>query len=342
MTDKTPTANNLTKWWLLGAVLLIAAIGLSLSVGGNGSMMIWSLFSERPDVAETILWQLRLPRALLAAVVGFGLGVTGAALQGLLRNPLAEPGIIGISSGAALGAVLVFYFGLSQTFGFAVPLAGLVGSFVALLLLYFLAGKRAETTYLILAGVAINIFGSALTSLALNLAPNPFAALEIVFWLMGSVANRSYQHLWLMLPFVVVGFVLIMSARRGLDALSLGEEVASTMGFSPRSLQLRIIGGSAMIVGAATSVVGMIGFVGLVVPHLIRPLVGYHPSRLILPSGIAGAILLVLADVATRMTFHGQELKVGVVTSIIGAPFFILLLLRERRQKQARQSGGFR
>jgi iron complex transport system permease protein len=329
---------NTQKLYVISFILLFIAVLLSLTIGKNGSMNIWALHAEQPEIANAILIHLRLPRVLLAAIVGFGLGISGAALQGLLRNPLAEPGIIGISSGAALGAVLAFYFGLGEIFGLAVPFSGLLGSLIALILLYLLAGKRAETTYLILAGVAINIFGSALTSLALNLAPNPFAALEVVFWLMGSVANRSMEHVWLVLPFVIIGTIMIVIARRGLDALSLGEDVALTLGFSPKTLKLLIIGGSAMIVGAATSMVGMIGFIGLVVPHLMRPILGYQPSRIILPSGLIGAVLLVLADILTRFTFHGQELKVGVVTSIIGAPFFIMLLIRARHQSHAASS----
>ncbi len=318
--------------WLVYAGLIASVIGLftlSLMIGRGG---VWLPASENvgADVADIILFEVRLPRALLGLIGGAVLGACGAALQGLLRNPLAEPGLVGASSGAALGAVVVFYFGL---FGgqMAVPMGGLVGALVALGLLYGLAGRRPDVMTLILAGVAINAFAGALTSLALNLAPSPFAALEIVFWMLGSLADRSMDHVWVAAPFAAIGLLLVLSTGRALDALSLGQDTAKSLGFSPGWATLRVILGTGLAVGALVSVAGMIGFIGLVVPHLMRPLVGYHPSRLLLPSMLAGAAVMLAADVVVRLPMQGPELKLGVVTALIGAPFFLMLILRSRR-----------
>ena len=336
----------LPKWpLLLGLLLLLlAAFVLSVMVGRGGSLLLPSDVGGLSEVGRVILMEIRLPRALLGLIVGAVLGVCGAALQGLLRNPLAEPGLIGASSGAAFGAVTVFYFpafaqlltsagglvGLSD--GHAIALGGLVGAVVALALLYLLAGRKPNIMTLILAGVAINAFAGAMTSLALNMAPSPFAALEIVFWMMGSLENRSMAHVGFVLPFVVVGSLLILSAGRALDAMSLGQDTAKSLGFHPGQVTARVIAGTALAIGAIVSVSGVIGFVGLVVPHLMRPLVGHHPSRLLVPSALAGGILTLLADVLVRVPLYGPELKLGVFTALIGAPFFLYLILKTRRQ----------
>jgi iron complex transport system permease protein len=313
---------------LILLVALILAAGASLTIGRGGSLALFDLFASDPASAAVILWQLRLPRLLLGILVGASLGLSGAVLQGLLRNPLAEPSLLGTSSGAALGAVIVFYFGLGGVF--ALPLGGMAGALAALALIYGLAGRRPDTLTIILAGIAINAFAGALTSLALNLAPNPYAALEIVFWLLGSLADRGFDQIWLALPPILVGWVLLASSARALDALTLGEDTAHSLGFSPAWVNARAIIGTALAVGAAVAVTGVIGFVGLVVPHLLRPLVGYRPGRLLLPSALGGAALLTAADCLARGLAYGPELQLGVVTAILGAPFFLYLLTRQR------------
>lgn len=283
------------------------------------------------DVA-LVIWQIRFPRALLGFLIGGCLGLSGAALQGYLRNPLAEPGLLGVSSGASLGAVLAFYSGLSTSFAFGVPICGIVGAFFAVVVLYLLAGKGSSPITLILAGVAVSSFCAALMSLALSLASNPFAIMEIVFWMMGSLADRSMDHVLLAAPFIVIGCLLILATGRSLDGLSLGEEVGQSLGVSLQKLQILLVAGTALSVGAATSVAGAIGFVGLVVPHMLRPFTNGQPSRLLLLSFFGGAALLLGADCAVRGATPGHELKLGVLTALLGAPFFLLLVVRARRE----------
>lgn len=312
-----------------GLVLLLFAISLAIGYAPLdwGAALRDIAHGER-GLAALVLLELRLPRALLGVMVGFSLGLTGAALQGLMRNPLADPGVVGVSGAAALGAVTAFYFGATALFPLALPLGGLVGAGLATAVLLALARQGASTTVLILAGVALNSLAGALTALALNLSPSPYATLEIVFWLMGSLADRSLDHVLLAAPFIALGTVLVLSTARGLDALTLGEDTAESLGFSLRRLRLLAIAGTAAMVGAAVSVSGTIGFVGLVVPHLLRPLVGHRPGRLLLVSGLAGAALTLGADILVRLIPTRPELKLGVVTALVGAPFFLLLLRR--------------
>lgn len=286
-----------------------------------------------PTLAAVIFEELRLPRALLGVVVGFTLGLAGAAMQGFLRNPLAEPGIIGVSGAASLGAVLVFYYGLAGSLAFALPLGGIAGALISGIILFALAGSGANTTTLILAGVAINSLAGALVALALNLSPSPYAAVEIMFWLMGSLADRSLPQVWLVLPPILIGWGLLLATGRALDALTLGEETAASLGFDMRRLRVMVIGGTALAVGSSVAISGAIGFVGLVVPHLLRPLVGHVPRNLLLASGLGGAILTLAADIAVRLIHTQPELKLGVVTAIIGAPFLLSLIWRLRRDQ---------
>jgi iron complex transport system permease protein len=313
----------------------LAVFALSTAVGYapldlGAATQDW--LAGRPTLPALVLVELRLPRAILGALVGFSLGLSGAAMQGLLRNPLAEPGVVGISSAAAFGSVLAFYSGLSASAALALPLGGIAGAVLATILLFVLLGRGAGTTTLILAGVALNAFAGAATSLALNLAPNPYAALEIVFWLMGSLADRSMAHVLLVLPLMLAGWALMLSTAPALDALTLGEDTAASLGFDLAWLRARLIGGTALAVGSAVAVTGAIGFVGLVVPHLLRPLVGNRPGRLLLVSGFGGAILVLLADTALRLAPIRPELKLGVVTALIGAPFLFSLVNRMRRE----------
>ena len=297
----------------------------ALVVGGEGPLPL-------------VMREIRLPRALLAVMVGAGLGLSGAALQGYLRNPLAEPGLIGVSNAAALGAVVVIHTGLAASGTLALPFAALGGALIGVFLVLALAGAQGGSLTLILAGIAISALAGALTSLVLNLSPNPFAASEIVFWMMGSLSDRSIVHVWLLLPFVLVGGAMILSLARGLDALTLGEDAAETMGYSLARLRLVLVVGVAAIVGGATAVAGAIGFVGLVVPHILRPFVGAQPSRLLWASAMGGAVMLQMADILVRVILPERDLKLGVVTAIVGAPLFLHLIVKTRRES----GGGLR
>ena len=330
-------AAPITPSLLLGTLivfLLLLSIA-SLAVG-RAPLDVGSAIAQwmrgESTLATLVLIELRLPRTLLAVLVGASLGLAGAALQGLLRNPLAEPGIIGVSSCSAFGAVIAFYSGASFAAPLALPLAGIAGALVAVVLLYALAGREASTLTLILAGVAINGFAAAATALALNLAPNPFAITEIVFWMMGSLADRSLSHLQLAAPLMIFGWAMLLTSGRALDALTLGEDTAASLGVRLNRLRFMLVLGTALAVGSGVAVTGAVGFVGLVAPHLLRPLVGHQPSRLLAASALAGAVLVLAADIAIRLITIGPELKLGVVTALIGAPFFLMLVLRLRRE----------
>ena len=324
-------------WPWLVAVLLAATVALTLASVAIGyaplnlRAAIADAWSGRDSMDALVLVQLRLPRALLGACMGFSLGVSGAALQGLLRNPLAEPGVIGVSGAAAFGAVCVFYFGFAGAFALALPLGGMAGALVATVLLFRMAGASRSPTGLILAGVAINALAGAFTALALNLSPSPYAALEIVFWLMGSLADRSMAQFLLAAPLMVLGWIALLASARNLEALALGEDTAASLGVNLQRLRLQLVLGSALAVGSAVSVTGAVGFVGLVAPHLMRPLVGYRPGRLLLVSGFAGAMIVLCADMAVRLLPVQPELKLGVMTALVGAPFLISMLQGRRR-----------
>ena len=317
---------------LIALVLGAAALSLLFGAGPSaGHTFLPVLAKTDPKIAGVILWEIRVPRTALALMVGFTLGLTGAALQGFLRNPLAEPALIGASSGAALGAVAVFYFGLFGSGVIALPFGGVAGALAALAILFGLVGGAPSVTTLILAGVAVNAAAGALTSLLLNLAPNPFAYYEISFWMMGSVADRGLDHVALAAPFMIAGLGAVLWTARGLDALTLGEDVAASLGVHLKRMRLAVIGGTGLAVGAGVAVTGVIGFVGLVVPYLVRPFVGHVPSKSLVPSGLAGAALLTFADLLVRL-LPGQQLQLGVVTALIGGPFFLMLILKRRSE----------
>lgn len=317
---------------LCGLAVAVAAV-FSLTMGNASISVIqaWQdLLAHRPSLHQTVVWEIRLPRVILAVLVGATLGLAGAAMQGFLRNPLAEPGILGVSSGAALGAVVVLYFGLSSAAWYWLPGAAIAGALIALILVYLLAGINGSVLSLILAGVAINAIAGALIAVALNFAPSLFAMQEIVFWLMGSLANRNINHVYIAAPFIVFGWILLLGRYRFLNALSLGEETAHSLGFYPKRERNLLLLGLALCVGAAVAVSGSIGFIGLVVPHLMRPLVGYKPGRLLVASTLGGAFLLLSADILVRQLDVARELKLGVVTSLLGGPFFLMLILKTR------------
>jgi iron complex transport system permease protein len=318
------------------AILVVILMGASLAIGYAPLDLVQAfrdVLKGEKTLATLVLTELRLPRALLGCFVGLSLGISGAAMQGLLRNPLAEPGIIGVSGAAAFGAVTVFYFGLAGALSLALPLGGIAGAAAATFLLYGLSGRGAGTMTLILAGVAINSFAGALTSLALNLSPNPYAVTEIVFWLLGSLADRSLPYVWLILPLMIIGWGLLLVSGPALDGLTLGEDTAKSLGFDLGRLRLQLIAGTALAVGSAVAVTGAIAFVGLVVPHLLRPLVAHRPGRLLLVSGLGGAALTLAADISVRLLPIRPELKLGVVTAIIGAPFLFGLIYRLREEE---------
>lgn len=331
---------NISSMSYPGLILILAlSVAASFLFALNSGMSdisllaAWQdLWQAEPGLAGVVVWDIRFPRVVLALLVGGTLGMAGAAMQGLLRNPLAEPGILGVSSGAALGAVLVLYFGLAVSAWFWLPLAAVSGALIALVLVYVLAGVNSSILGLILAGVAINAIAGALIAFALNFAPNLYAFQEIVFWLMGSLANRNINHVFIAAPLAVIGWILLLSRVRFLDALSLGEDTARSLGFHVARERSLLLFGLALCVGACVAVSGSIGFVGLVVPHLLRPLVGYRPGRLLLASALGGALLVLLADILVRQIDVARELKLGVVTSLIGGPFFLYLIVKTRRR----------
>ncbi|MBG52419.1 MAG: iron ABC transporter permease [Alphaproteobacteria bacterium] len=309
---------------------MVAALFLGYAPLSLGNVLS-ALVGQGDERYVFIVQEIRLPRILLGAMVGGSLGMAGAALQGLLRNPLADPSVIGISSSAGLGAVIAIYYGLAAASAIIIPAFAIAFAFAAMLVLVWLAGRDASILTLILAGVAISSFAAALTSLAMNLSPNPFSLNDIILWLLGSLANRSFTEFWLAGPFMVAGWGALYLARKSLPALSLGEEAAASLGVDLRKLRLLVIFGAALSVGGGVAVSGAIGFVGLVAPHLVRPFVAHDPGRLLLPSALAGALLLVVADIGVRIMPGETELKLGVVTALLGAPFFLWLIIHTRR-----------
>jgi iron complex transport system permease protein len=311
---------------------LAAAAGASLFLGRvniSPHQILDGLFSSDVNLARLVVVELRLPRTLLAILVGAALGLSGAVLQGLLRNPLAEPGLLGVTNGAALGAVVSIYFSLSTLFGLATPLLGLVGALGAGALTFALG--RGGTLSLILAGSAVSGLMTAFLAVALNFAPNPYAAFEMSIWMLGSLSQRSWDHILLAGPFIVAGLVVLSTLGRAIDALALGEPQAASLGIDLDRTRVLALLGVGLAAGAATSVTGSVGFIGLIAPHLVRPFVGYQPSRTLLPSALFGAALLLLADIGTRVLHTSSELRLGVITSLIGTPFFFWLVVRLRR-----------
>jgi iron complex transport system permease protein len=276
-----------------------------------------------------IMAELRLPRAILGASIGAVLGLSGAVLQGYLRNPLADPAVVGISASAALGAVLAIFFGFALSpitlFGFA-----MVGAGLGLLALIAIAGRSGGPLGFILGGVVLATLSGALTSFVISIAPNPFATSEIINWLMGALTDRSMADVGIALPFMALGSAILMTSGRGLDALTLGEDGAVTLGVDLSRLRLLVILGVGLCVGASVAVSGVIGFVGLIVPHLLRGVVGERPSALLIPSALGGAILTLTADALVRLTPGVGEVRLGIAMALIGAPFFLWMMLRVR------------
>lgn len=333
MVNATRSRRPIAVIIVLGVLVVILAV-VSLGVGPvrlSPPVVLQALFGGGGDVQQIIVREIRLPRTILGLAIGAVLGLSGAALQGLLRNPLASPSLFGAPQSAAFGAVLMIALGWADVRSYALPVAGIVMAFVSVFALLGVAGRNAGLVLLILAGLAISSLAGAATALVMNLSANPFAALEIAFWLLGSLEDRSFRHVELALPFIAAGAVLLMSQRSAFRALSLGEETAQSLGVNVDRLRLLVIAGVALGVGGAVAVAGTIGFIGLVAPHLMRPLIGHDPARLLIPSALTGAALLVAADIAVRIIPSTSDIKVGVLTSIIGVPFFLYLIVRERR-----------
>lgn len=322
-----------------GLITALAAIALGLGILSLAIGPAWLSVSRVVAVmagggdatSRAIVLDLRLPRALLGLLVGAMLGAGGAAMQGYLRNPLAEPSVLGTSNMAALGAVIALYFGWAAAFPLALPLMAVTGAVAALIPLMVLARRSESPLGLILAGIAISTLAGAGISLALNLAPNPFAAMEIMTWLLGSLEDRSFHHLLIALPCVAAGLVLLLWDGAALDALTLGEDGARSLGVRLETVRFRMLLGLGIGVGGAVAVSGAIGFVGLIVPHVVRPFTDRTPGAVLLPSALAGAVLLSAADILVRLIPTGNELKLGVVTAFIGVPVFLHHLMRERR-----------
>ncbi len=318
----------------------VAALAVAVLVAATASLFVGAAPLPFRDVLSSlwtgdgttslIIREIRLPRTLLALMVGGVLGASGAALQGLLRNPLADPAVFGAPQGAALGAVAVLYLGAAHAFSVLLPAAAVAGALLSVALVVMVAGREASVTVVVLAGLAVGSLASAASSMVISLSPNPFAVTEIVFWLLGSFEDRSMRHVMLALPFIGVSLALLLRQGDGLRLLALGEEAAESLGLSMARLRIVVVAAVALGTGASVAVSGAIGFVGLVAPHLARGLVGSDPGRVLLPSALIGALLTLGADLAVRMIPSTTELRVGAVTAVLGVPFFLWIVARRR------------
>ncbi|MDF1791104.1 MAG: iron ABC transporter permease [Thalassobaculaceae bacterium] len=313
------------------AALLVLVALMSLCIGAaplGPTQVLSSLLGGGSEIDRIIIYELRLPRVALGILLGAVLGFSGAALQGLLRNPLADPGVIGVTAAAGFGAVVAIGFGLAAVSALMVPMAAIAGAAVATVLLFSVAARNDSLLVLILTGIGISSLATALTSLAFNLAPDPITLRDMILWLLGSLENRTTTDLAIAVPFVAVGWAVMATIGRGLDALSLGEETTRSLGINVGILRWRVVLGVSASVGAMVAVCGAVGFVGLVVPHMVRPFVGYRPGRVLVASALGGAVLITLADLVTRIPTGGERLQLGVVTALIGAPVFVWIVQR--------------
>jgi iron complex transport system permease protein len=315
------------------AILILAAVVAAVLLGESAfDGRQWAqAFADPASGPGEVLWQVRAPRAFTALMVGAALGLAGAVMQGLLRNPLADPGVLGVSAVAAFGAASAIVLGAATVPG-AVELSALVGAGLAGALLILFSARNRSPEALILFGVAVSSFAGAATALIFNLSPSPIAAAEIMSWLLGSVQNRSWIDVAWITPAVLVSAALAALAAPGLRMLSLGEETARTSGLPMARLRLLALLAAALATGAAVAVAGVIGFVGLAAPHLVRSAVRGDPGRLLAPSALAGGLILIVADLLARVTPTDQELKLGVFTALVGAPLFALIAWRAARE----------
>ena len=313
------------------ALLMVAALfAAALSVAAGKVWVPLDAWTAA-DPRSIIIVELRLPRTVLALAVGAALGLSGAVMQGYLRNPLADPGVFGVSAGAALGAVMSLFFGYAAQ-AWLLPGFALIGAGGTMALLALIAGRSGSLVLFTLAGLILTSIAGSLTAFAISMAPTPAVASEIVTWLMGALTDRSWNDVYVALPLIVIGSAILATTGRALDALTLGEQAAESMGIDRRRLQIAVIAGTALTVGAAVATAGVIGFVGLMVPHLVRRLAGNRPSAILLPSAIGGAVLLTLADSLVRLIPTVSELRLGIAMSMLGGPFFLYLLIAMRRR----------
>ncbi|MDY6946059.1 MAG: iron ABC transporter permease [Pseudomonadota bacterium] len=322
----------MSRRWALPSLLALVAILTALSIAVGRVNLTWDLWMTQDTVSRAILIELRLPRAILGVLVGAALGLGGAAMQGYLRNALAEPATLGVSAMAALGAILSIFFGIAGLHPWILPICGVLGAMAGMTALFVFAGGGASVLTLVLSGMILSSLAVAGISLALALSPSPWAATEIVRWMLGSLTDRSFDELAIAAPLIVIGAIAVLGCRRALDALTLGEAGARSLGIDLNRAQWQLALGIGLMVGASTSVTGMIGFVGLIVPHLMRPLVGARPGALLIPSAIGGAALVLAGDIVVRLLPGGSELQLAVVMALIGAPFFFMLLHSMRRK----------
>lgn len=319
-------------------LVALAAIGCALMLTsclvGPSALSICAAFNAFVGGGAVgdriVVWEIRAPRALAAYLTGAALGLSGAALQGLLRNPLAEPGVLGVSASASLGATCAIYFGLTALWPWATPLAAILGAAAATALLAMSAAHAPSPASLILIGVGISSFAGALMALILNFAPNPFSLSDLVNWMLGSVANRSFADIAFAAPFMVIAAILITLSRRGLAALSLGEEGAYAVGANLKQTRLFVVLGAGAATGAAVALAGVIGFVGIIAPHAVRPFVSHDPARVLAPAALVGGAILCAADLFVRLSATAQELKLGVAAALLGAPAFVWIALHRR------------
>jgi iron complex transport system permease protein len=327
----TRARTDLRLTLVLSAVAL--ALGLLSLLAGSADLPARDILHglvTGDGIAGLIVREIRLPRTLLALLIGGTLGLSGAGLQGLLRNPLADPALFGAPQAAALGAVLVLYSGTAGALSYGLPAAAIAGALISVVLVIGVAGRGAGITVLLLAGLAMSSIAGAATSVAINLSGNPYAVTEIVFWLLGSLEDRSFHHVAIAAPFAIASAAIVLSQGEHLRALTLGEDAAASLGVGVGRVRLAMVSAVALGVGGCVAVSGAIGFVGLVAPHLVRNAVGSDPRRLLVPSALAGAILILAADIATRVIPSTSELRVGALTALIGAPFFLYIVARRR------------
>ena len=324
------TSRQLMAVLISGTALALAAACLLGSTPMELSRVAAALLGQASPGDTIIVWEIRLPRALAAFVVGAALGVSGAALQGLLRNPLAEPGVLGVTATASLAATFTLYYGFAASSPYILPISSIIGALAATTLLALAAIRIQSVVTLILLGVGLSSFSAAAMSLLLNLAPNPFSLSDMINWLLGSVANRSFDDLKITVPFIAAGLAILFASRRGLSALTLGEEAASGVGLDLRRQRIAVVLGAGLATGAAVALAGAIGFVGIVAPHIVRPVVNHDPARSLAPSALLGGLILVIADIGVRLLPTNTELKLGVVAALIGAPAFVWIAIQRR------------
>jgi iron complex transport system permease protein len=331
--------------FILLIILMIAGIAIGSTNIAPGAVLrallshllpaAWVETSAESSPQQIVVWTIRTPRVLLAALVGAALAMAGAQMQGLFKNPLASPDIIGTSSGGAFGAVIALVSGLAIRSLFYLPVFSFAGAFLALFAVYIISTRHGRTPIatLLLTGVALSALIGAATSFLITMSWVRFdIAQEILFWLLGGLDNRGWPHFWLALPLITIGTIVSLVYTRELDLMLTGEETAHSLGVDVEQVKRVVLTCAALLTGAAVAVSGVVGFVGLIVPHVVRLVIGPAHRRLIPASALTGAAFLVLADLLARTLRRPEEIRLGIITAAFGAPFFLYLLLRHRRE----------